>query len=151
MNAKKSLVAWLVLMAMTYGGIMDAGGFLKKITDTLLKHISSDGGLVTTASLSTILFNIVAAEQYVTLILSGKMYADAFKKRKLAPELLSRTLEDSGTVTSVLIPWNSCGATQSTVLGVATLTYLPYCFFCYLSPIVNMFFAWFNIKIRKTE
>ncbi|MBQ7222729.1 MAG: Na+/H+ antiporter NhaC [Bacteroidales bacterium] len=142
---------WLVLMAMAYGGIMDAGGFLKKITDTLLKNISSDGGLVTTTTLSTILFNIVAAEQYVTLILSGKMYANAFKERKLAPELLSRTLEDSGTVTSVLIPWNSCGATQSTVLGVATLTYLPFCFFCYLSPLVNMFFAWFHIKIRKTE
>lgn len=142
---------WLVVMAMAFGGIMDAGGFLNRIASSLLSKITSDSGLITTATLSTILFNIIAAEQYITLILSGKMYSDVFKKHKLAPEVLSRTLEDSGTVTSVLIPWNSCGATQASVLGVSTFAYLPFCFFCYLSPLVNMFFAWFNIKIRKTE
>jgi NhaC family Na+:H+ antiporter len=77
------------------------------------------------------------------------MYADTFKEKGLAPENLSRTLEDSGTVTSVLIPWNTCGATQSAVLGVATFTYLPFCFFNYLSPIMSIIFAAFNIKIKR--
>lgn len=140
---------WLILMAMVFGGIMEAGGFLKKITESLLKIISSTGGLVSTTALNCIMFNIITADQYITLVLSGKMYSEAYKKQGLAPEVLSRTIEDSGTVTSVLVPWNSCGATQASVLGVATLAYLPFCFFCYLSPLMSMFFAWFNIKIRK--
>ena len=79
------------------------------------------------------------------------MYSEAFRKERLAPEVLSRTIEDSGTVTSVLVPWNSCGATQAAVLGVPTLAYLPFCFFCYLSPLMTMLFAWLNIRIHRAD
>ncbi|MCF0177636.1 MAG: sodium:proton antiporter, partial [Bacteroidales bacterium] len=85
----------------------------------------------------------------ISIVLTGKLFSDSFEKHDLAPEVLSRTIEDSATVSSVLIPWNSCGATQARVLGVATVAYLPYCFFCYLSPVINILFVLFKIKLRK--
>ena len=142
---------WLIISAMIFGGIMIAGGFLQKITMALIAKVSSTGGLVSTTAVSCVLFNILTADQYITIVLSGKMYSEAFKKEHLAPEVLSRTIEDSGTVTSVLVPWNSCGATQSAVLGVPTLAYLPYCFFCYLSPLMTVLFAWLNIRIHRLD
>ena len=93
--------------------------------------------------------NVTASDQYLAIVVPGKMFEEEYKKRNLAPENLSRTLEDSGTVTSVLIPWNTCGAAQSSVLGVATLVYLPFCFFNYISPIMTVLFAYLNIKIKK--
>ena len=96
-------------------------------------------------------FNATASDQYLAIVVPGRMYADTYKERNLAPENLSRTLEDSGTVTSVLIPWNTCGATQSGILGIATGDYWMYCFFNILSPVITTLFGYLNIKIRKID
>ena len=94
---------------------------------------------------------MTASDQYIAIVVPGRMYSQAYRERGLAPENLSRTLEDSGTVTSVLIPWNTCGAYQSGVLGVATLTYLPFCFFNLVSPFMTILFAYLNIKIKRLD
>lgn len=140
---------WLILSAMIFGGIMVAGGFLQRLTNLLLARVHSDAGLVTTTSLACVFFNMTTSDQFITIILSGKMFEESFKKRKLAPEVLSRTIEDSGTVTSVLVPWNSCGATQSAILGVATLAYLPFAFFCYISPIMTILSGITGVLLKK--
>ena len=106
-------------------------------------------GLFASTVGSCVVLNVTASDQYLALVVPGKMFAEAYKDRGLAPENLSRTLEDSGTVTSALVPWNTCGAYQSGVLGVSTLTYLPYAFFNILSPIMTLIFAAFQIKIRR--
>lgn len=140
---------WLILSAMVFGGVMEACGFLAIISESLLKLAKGTASLIATTAGTCIFVNVTASDQYLALVVPGKMYADAYKKRGLAPENLSRTLEDSGTVTSVLVPWNTCGAYQSGVLGVSTLAYLPYAVFNYLSPLMTLIFAIFNIKIRQ--
>ncbi|WP_394371576.1 Na+/H+ antiporter NhaC [Candidatus Sulfidibacterium hydrothermale] len=140
---------WLILSAMIFGGIMESNGMLRKITRSILKLVKSDGTLITSTAVSCIFFNITASDQYISIVVPGEMYHDAFKDRGLKPEVLSRTLEDAGTVTSVLIPWNTGGATQARVLGVPTLSYLPYAFFNLISPLMTIFFAYMNIKIRR--
>ena len=142
---------WLILCAMTYGGVMIAGGFLETITSSILSKVRSDGGLITAAGISCIVFNATTADQYITLVLGGKMFSQSFREHRLKPEVLSRTIEDCGTVTSVLIPWSSCGATQSSVLGVATLAYLPFAFFCWISPLMSMLSGWTGRRLRKTS
>lgn len=141
---------WLILCAMAFGGVLDAIGALQRITSWLIKGVSSTTGIVTTTAGSSLFLNFTASDQYLAIVVPGKMYREIYEENKLEPENLSRTLEDSGTVTSVLIPWNTCGATQSAVLGVATFTYLPFCFFNYLSPIMTIVFARFNIKIARS-
>ncbi|TDB65925.1 Na+/H+ antiporter NhaC [Arundinibacter roseus] len=140
---------WLILCAMTFGGAMEASGALEKLTKSILKVATSPTGLFTSTVSTCILFNLTASDQYLAIVVPGKMFAKAYKAKGLAPENLSRSLEDSGTVTSVLVPWNTCGAYQSGVLGVATLDYLPYAFFNIISPIMTLTFAWFGIKIRR--
>ena len=140
---------WLILSAMIFGGVMDASGMLKRITEVIISMVNSTGSLVTSTAASCVFFNITASDQYLAIVVPGKMFEKIYKERGLAPENLSRTLEDSGTVTSVLIPWNTCGAAQSNVLGVATLTYFPYCFFNIISPFMTIFFAFAGIKIAK--
>jgi NhaC family Na+:H+ antiporter len=140
---------WLIICAMTFGGILDSIGALHKITASLLRGVSSIGGLVTTTVGSCVFVNLTASDQYLAIVLPGKMYEEAYEEMDLAPENLSRTLEDSGTVTSVLIPWNTCGATQSAVLGVSAFVYAPWCFFNYISPLMTLVFAYFGIRIRK--
>jgi len=140
---------WLILSAMIFGGIMQSTGMLVKITESVISLVKSDGSLITSTALSAIFFNITASDQYISIVVPGKMYSEAFKERGLKPEVLSRTLEDAGTVTSVLIPWNTGGATQARVLGVATGDYLPYAFFNLISPVMTVIFAYFNIKIRR--
>ena len=140
---------WLIMTAMVFGGVMECTGILKKIAQSIIKTVQSTGSLVTSTVATCITFNITASDQYIAIVVPGKMFAKTYSERGLAPENLSRTLEDAGTVTSVLIPWNTCGAYQSGVLGVDTLTYLPYCFFNILSPLMTIFYAYFNIKIRK--
>jgi NhaC family Na+:H+ antiporter len=140
---------WLVICAMVFGGSMEACGFLKIISEALLKLASGTFSLIATTVGTCGLVNITASDQYLAIVLPGKMYADAYKKQGLAPENLSRTLEDSGTVTSVLIPHNTCGAYQSTVLGVDTMAYLPFAFFNYLSPFVTLLYAAMGWKIKK--
>ena len=142
---------WLILCALSFGGCMEAAGLLRRITSPLVKKAKSTGSLVATTAGSCMFINLTASDQYLSIVVPGKMFAQTFRERGLAPQNLSRTLEDSGTVTSVLVPWNTCGATQTAVLGVATGTYLPYCFFNIISPIMTMFFAYAGIKIARLK
>ncbi len=139
----------LIISAMIFGGIMDGIGALERITETLLKLAKSVLGLFSSTVFSCIGLNIVASDQYLAIVIPGKMYEKAFRERGLAPENLSRTLEDSGTVTSALIPWNTCGAYQTATLGVGVGDYFAYAIFNWLSPIMTLIFAGFNIKIRQ--
>ncbi|TNE55709.1 MAG: Na+/H+ antiporter NhaC [Bacteroidetes bacterium] len=140
---------WLIVCAMCFGGIMEACGLLQKITDSVVKMARSVGSLVATTAGSCIFFNATASDQYLAIVVPGRMFADTYRERGLAPENLSRTLEDSGTVTSVLFPWNTCGATQASVLGVATGTYWMYCFFNLISPLMTVLYAYLNIRIKR--
>ncbi len=140
---------WLIICAMTFGGTMESCGMLKKIADQIIKFANSTGSLVASTAATCIFFNLTASDQYMAIAVPGRMYADTYRKRGFKPELLSRTLEDAGTVTSVLIPWNTCGATQARVLGVSTWSYAPYCFFCIISPLMTIFQAYINYKIRR--
>ncbi|RYJ44998.1 Na+/H+ antiporter NhaC [Flavobacterium beibuense] len=140
---------WLILCAMVFGGVMEAIGALKAISRAMLKVANGIFGLFASTVSSCIVLNVTASDQYLAIVVPGKMFAEAYREKGLAPENLSRTLEDSGTVTSVLVPWNTCGAYQSSVLGVSTLNYLPYAFFNILSPIMTLIFAAFRIKIRQ--
>ncbi|MFT7442557.1 MAG: NhaC family Na+:H+ antiporter [Maribacter sp.] len=139
----------LIICAMVFGGIMDAIGALAKITEELLSVATSVFGLFASTVISCLGLNAIASDQYLALVIPGKMFKKAYQDRGLAPENLSRTLEDSGTVTSVLIPWNTCGAYQSGVLGVSVSDYFVYAIFNYLSPFMTLLFAAFNIKIRQ--
>jgi NhaC family Na+:H+ antiporter len=140
---------WLILAAMVFGGVMEACGFLHTLSSALLRLARGTASLIATTAGTCLALNVTASDQYLAIVVPGRMYADAFRRRGLAPENLSRTLEDSGTVTSALIPYNTCGAYQSTVLGVDTLAYLPYAFFNYLSPIFTLLYAILNFKIRR--
>ncbi|HNP78771.1 MAG TPA: Na+/H+ antiporter NhaC family protein, partial [Cyclobacteriaceae bacterium] len=124
-------------------------GLLKKIAERIILFAHSTGSLVASTAATCIFFNLTASDQYMAIAVPGRMYADTYRKRGYKPELLSRTLEDSGTVTSVLIPWNTCGATQARVLGVSTWAYAPYCFFCIISPLMTVLQAYLNFKIRR--
>ena len=142
---------WLILCAMCFGGSMEASGFLNKLSTSFMKMATNTASLVATTTGTCVFFNLTASDQYLSIIVPGKMFSESYKKNGLAPENLSRTLEDSGTVTSVLIPWNTCGATQASVLGVSTLTYLPFCFFNIISPFMTMLYAIIGIKIKTLK
>jgi len=139
---------YLIVCAMVFGGIMDGIGALARITKALLSIATSVFGLFASTVASCIGLNVVASDQYLALVIPGKMFKKAYEDKGLAPENLSRTLEDSGTVTSVLIPWNTCGAYQAGVLGVGVGEYFIYAIFNWLSPIMTLIFAAFKIKIR---
>jgi NhaC family Na+:H+ antiporter len=138
---------WLILCAMIFGGIMEMAGLLSRITESIIRLANTTGSLIAATTGTCIFFNITASDQYLAIVVPGRMYQDTYRKRGIKPENLSRTLEDSGTVTSVLVPWNTCGATQSSVLGVATITYLPFCFFNILSPIITVIYGYLGIKV----
>ena len=140
---------WLIICAMVFGGVMDAIGALSTISAALLSIAQSTFQLFASTVASCLTINITASDQYLSIVVPGKMFEKAYKDRGLAPENLSRTLEDSGTVTSVLIPWNTCGAYQSGVLGVDVSQYFFYAIFNWLSPFMTLFFAAFQIKIKQ--
>jgi len=140
---------WLIICAMSFGGVMEKTGFLNIITESLMKFVNSRKSLFLTTSGTCLFLNITASDQYLAIVVPGRMFASSFKKYELDPKNLSRTLEDTATVTSPLIPWNTCGATHSGVLGISTFIYLPYCFFNLISPIMTLIFAYGNIKIAK--
>lgn len=140
---------WLILSAMVFGGVMEAGGMLKRITKEVISLAHSTGSLIASAIATCIFFNITASDQYLSIVVTGRMYSLTFKDNGLKPEVLSRTLEDAGTLTSVLVPWNTCGATQAKVLGVPTLTYLPFCFFNLINPVMAIIIGYANFKIRR--
>ena len=138
---------WLIVCAMVFGGIMEESGMLKVLAEAIIKKVHKVGSLIAATAATCVFFNITTSDQYLAILVPGRMYADVYRKRGLKPENLSRTLEDSATVTSVLVPWNTCGATQASVLGVATLTYAPYCFFNIISPIMTILYGYLNIGI----
>ena len=142
---------WLIICAMCFGGVMEASGALKKISQSIIQYAESTGSVIATTACTCLFFNVTASDQYLSIVVPGRMYADTFEDKGLAPENLSRTLEDSGTVTSVLVPWNTCGATQSAVLGVATMTYLPFCFFNIISPLMTILYGYLGFKIKKIK
>ena len=147
--AKMLGTIWLILCAMVFGGVMDAIGALARISSFMLNLFDSIFGLFASTVFTCIGLNFTASDQYLAIVVPGKMYAKAYKDKGLAPENLSRTLEDSGTVTSVLIPWNTCGAYHSGVLGVPVFDYAFYAIFNWLSPFMTLLFAAFQIKIKK--
>ena len=138
---------WLIVCAMIFGGIMEESGMLKVLAEAIIEKVHSVGSLIASTAATCVFFNITTSDQYLAILVPGRMYADIYRKRGLKPENLSRTLEDSATVTSVLIPWNTCGATQASVLGVATLTYAPYCFFNIISPLMTVLFGYFKLGL----
>ena len=142
---------WLIICAMIFGGVMESAGMLERITQWIIQFARSTGSLISSTAFTSIFFNVTASDQYLAIVVPGRMFAKTYRERGLKPQVLSRTLEDSGTVTSVLVPWNTCGATQASVLGVATLTYAPFAFFCILSPLMTILFGYLNIKIARYE
>lgn len=141
----------LIIMAMLFGGVMEATGMLQKIAESILNYVHSAGGLMSSTVLSCIVFNIFAAEQYLAIVIPGRMYRASYAARHLDMLNLSRTLEDGATVTSVLVPWNTCGAFASSVLGTSTFHYIPFCFFNWITPIVSIIMALMNYNIIPAE
>ena len=139
----------LIICAMCFGGIMDASGMLATLAEAILKVARNTGSLVVVTIFSCIFMNVIAADQYLSIVLPGRMYKEAWEDRKLAPQNLSRCLEDSGTITSCLVPWNTCGATMSTFLGVPTGQYFKYCFLNIINPLVSIFYGFTGISMKK--
>ena len=140
---------WLIICAQTFGGTLTATGQLQDLMRVVLRFVRGTASLVASTVGTAFFCNVALADQYLSIMLSSQMFRESYKKHGLEPRLLSRSCEDGATVTSVLVPWNTCGLTQSTVLGVATLTYLPYCFFNLLSPITSIIVAATGWKIKR--
>ena len=139
---------WLVLCAMVFGGVMEKTGLLQRLVDYALSFAHNTGTLIATTIATCIGANIITSDQYISVVLPGRMYKLEYQSRKLDPRVLSRTLEDAGTITSPLIPWNTCGAYMSATLGVATIAYLPFCFFNIINPFVALIYGFLNIKVH---
>ena len=142
---------WLIVCAMCFGGVMTGSGMLASITDIFLRLVRRASSAVASTVGAGLFFNICTADQYISIILTGNLFRDLYRKRGFEPRLLSRSVEDSATVTSVLIPWNSCGMTQATVLGVSTFTYLPYCIFNLVSPLMSILVTSLFYKVKSSE
>ena len=140
---------WLIICAMCFGGAMIAAGMIQSITSAFTKMIRNRVSLVSSTVFSGLFLNLSTADQYISIILTGNMFKDVYKKMGYESRLLGRTTEDSVTVTSVLIPWNSCGMTHATILNTPTLVYLPYCFLNYISPLMSIFIAAIGYKIKN--
>ena len=140
---------WLIICAMCFGGVMYGSGMLSALSQIFLRLARCTVSVVGSTVCSGLFFNLATGDQYISIILTGRLFHQLYDERKLEGRLLSRSVEDSATVTSVLIPWNSCGMTQSTVLGVATLTYMPYCIFNIVSPLMSIIVAAIGYKIYK--
>lgn len=142
---------WLIITAMVFGAVMEKAGLLLRLMHSILSMVSSTGGLITSTLLTSFGTNIIMADQYISVVLPGRMYQLEFKRRGLASKNLSRSLEDGGTITSVLIPWNTCGAYMAATLGIATLAYLPYCLFNIINPFIAALYGYLNFKITPLE
>jgi NhaC family Na+:H+ antiporter len=144
---------WLILGAMSFGAVMDFGGFNERLITPVIQRVKSDGAAIATVMLTSIGFNIVAGDQYIAIVLPARMFMMTFRQRGLHPETLATAVENSGTVTSPLIPWNSCGAYMTATLGVSTFVYFPYCFFNLLNPILSLIagFVGFNVQHLEPE
>ena len=142
---------WLVLCAMTFGGCMKACGLVESMTLFCQRFIKNRVTLVGSTVFSGFFLNATTADQYLSIILTSNLFKGVYDKNGYENRLLSRSLEDGATVTSPLIPWSTCGMTHSTILGVSTFAYFPYCFFCYISPLVSIAVAALGYKIFKKE
>ena len=140
---------WLIICAMCFGGAMTAGGMLESITHVFTRLAKTRVSMVSSTVASGLFLNITTADQYISIILTGNMFRDIYEKNGYEGRLLGRTTEDAVTVTSPLIPWNTCGMTQATILNVPTITYLPYCFFNYISPLMSILVAATGYSIVK--
>ena len=147
--ASMLLTVWLIMSAMMFGAVMETTRMLQKIGVTILSLVRGTGSLISATLLTAIGLNIIASDQYIAIVLPGRLFRGEYQKRRLDPKNLSRTLEDAGTLTSVLVPWNTCGAFMSQTLGVATLTYAPYCFFNLINPVVAAIYGFANFTIEK--
>jgi NhaC family Na+:H+ antiporter len=145
------LTIWLIIAAVSFGTLLEEFGLLGKLIDPLLARADSTGKLFATTAGTALGLNVVAADQYIALVLPARMFKGEFEKRGLAPENLSRAAADAGTVTSVLVPWNSCGAYMSAVLGIPTMLYLPYCIFNILSPILTVLYGFTGFKVARGQ
>ncbi len=142
---------WLIICAMCFGGVMTGSGMLRSLTAIFLRWVRRTFSAVASTVGAGIFFNLCTADQYISIILSGRLFKDLYAERGLEPKLLSRSVEDSATVCSVLIPWNSCGMTQATVLGVSTFVYMPYCIFNIVSPLMSLLVAAIGWKIKRKK
>jgi Na+:H+ antiporter, NhaC family len=149
MNSLLSTI-WLVLAALSFAAIMEHAGFLERLLRPIVEHAPTRGRLIGAVNGSGIGLNVIAGDQYVADVLPARMFRSEFEQRGLAPQVLSRAVEDSGTVTSVLVPWNTCGAYISGVLGVSTASYFPYCFFNLLSPVLDVVYGFLGFKVPST-
>jgi NhaC family Na+:H+ antiporter len=142
---------WLILTAMAFGAVLEHSGMLMRLIQSSLKAAKSTGSLVMTVVLTCIGINVVAADQYIAIVLPGKMFRAEFQRRNIAPKNLSRVIEDSGTLTSPLVPWNTCGAYMAATLGVATLAYLPFVFFNLINPLISIIYGFTGFTIERIE
>ena len=142
---------WLILCAMCFGAAMVASGMIESITRVVISWVRTRLGLVSSTVSTGLFLNITTGDQFISIVLTANMFQNVYEQQGYEPRLLSRTAEDSATVTSVLVPWNTCGMTQSTVLGVPTIVYLPYCFFNILSPLMTILIAAIGWKIRRVK
>ena len=142
---------WLIISAMAFGSVLESTGLIQRLVRSILSLVNSTGSLIAATVATCIGTNIVAADQYIAIVIPGRMYKLEFQKRGLDPRNLSRVLEDSGTITSPLIPWNTCGAYMAATLGVATFAYLPFCFFNLINPIISVIYGYTGFKILPLE
>jgi len=142
---------WLILAAMFFGGMLEGTGMLNTIASSIMGLVKKVGSLVAATVTSSIFLNLTTSDQYIAIVVTGRMFKSAYKRYGLAPQNLSRAVEDGATVTSVLVPWNSCGAYFATVLGVGTLSYLPFAFFNLLSPIISIMVGYLGYTMIKVS
>jgi NhaC family Na+:H+ antiporter len=147
MNMSSSIL--MTVIAMMFGGSMEGSGQLAVIIDAIVKHIKGDAGIVGATVATCILSNIVMPEQYISILVPGRMYAPAYRERGIHPKSLSNALESAGTVTSCLVPWNTCGMFIKNTLGVSTMTYAPWAVFNYTMPIICLIMAFMGITVTK--
>jgi NhaC family Na+:H+ antiporter len=142
---------WLVLAALSFGAVMEHAGFLERLLRPVVARARTRGQLILAANATGIGLNIIAGDQYVAIVMPSRVYRAEFARRGIAPRMLSRAVEDSGTVTSPLVPWNSCGAYMAAALGVPTIAYLPYCFFNLASPVISLIYGFSGFRIEHIE
>lgn len=142
---------WIILSVMLFGGCLSACGMVETITERIVRSVKGTGGLILATVVSCIFCNVTLSDQFMAILLPGNMFKDSYRRFGLAPEVLSRTLEDSATVSSVLVPWNTCAVVQSSVLGIATLAYFPYAIFCFITPVIAVIFGYTNFRIHRIK
>jgi NhaC family Na+:H+ antiporter len=145
------VTVWLILGAMSFGAMMDYAGFNKRLIDPVISRVQSVGGTIATVMATAFGLNLIAGDQYIAIVLPTRMFMAEFRKRGLHPEMLATAVENSGTVTSPLIPWNSCGAYMTATLGISTFVYLPYCFFNFLNPILGLIYGFTGFKVLRLD